>query len=665
MPSFNNLTFTVSLISILFLCACSETEAPDSSPTVTTVQVNVLSVGGANFIGEMTNHGMITDHGFIYGIDSSLRMHGAIVISLKQPIASGRYEHHMNGGLMPNQVYYFKAYIEVNGHKTYGETKSFLSNGSEAPIIENVNPDKGFLGQQIQIKGKNFGTSPLYTKVYFGEQMAHNLSINDSIITVTIPINLTKVNFPLKVSVYEKSDQIPYSLQRPEISSIEPSTGTFRSIISIRGVNFDSIASQNHVLIGGRKAIVVSSTRNEIKFVVPDELNMENSSIQLTSQLQQATANTQFKLITPLINEFPDCTKTNDSFEIKGEYFNPIFHLNEVYFGTAKAEIISGDKDRLTVKVPHGPFPGAKAKLNVKIGDITATHPKEICIDDEWVMISNSVPFFYFRDVGSFVLGDNAYVISISNNFSDRARYLWEYNPDAASWTKSSLPFTPDLSGNCTDNGIKGYAYTADYNNNFWEYDPNSKKWTKKADFPGQKRDFATMFSIGKYVYLGIGHIRNISNITVYHDFYKYDPDLDKWTRIADLVPNLHRSRVKAGVFVINGIAYLSGGANNSGDIEAWKYDPETNIWSRIADLPYPIDYDVQFMLNGKGYVIGNYRDSYIYDPHINIWTKSYSIGNSPRSGAFSFVLNGKAYVGGGDTDYYNKNSYQLFNLMK
>lgn len=653
------------LLSTIFISGCGETEDPNSPPTVATLQVDVISSGGAKFIGEITNHRLITDHGFVYGIDSSLRMQGPRIITLKEPTSSGRYEHHMNGGLMPNQVYYFKAYIEVNGYMSYGETKSFHSNGSASPIIEKVNPEKGYLGQQIQIKGNNFGSSSLYTKVYFGEQMAHHLSINDSIISVTILPNLTSANFQLKVSVYEKSDQVPYSLQRPEISSIDPSTGTFRSIISIQGVNFDSIASQNHVLIGGRKAIVVSSTRNEIKFVVPDELNMENSSIQLTSQLQQATANTQFKLITPLINEFPDCTKANDSFEIKGEYFNPIFHLNEVYFGTAKAEIISGDKDRLTVKVPHGPFPDAKANLNVKIGDITATHAKEICIEDEWVMISNSLPFSFYRSVGAFILTDKAYVISVSKEYTDRSKYLWEYNPDNIFWTKSSLPFSPNHSGNCTDNGMKGYVYTADYKDNFWEYNPASKQWIQRADFPGLKRDVASMFSIGKYVYLGIGHNLEKGDPEIYHDFYRFDPDQNIWMRIADLVTNPHWSRIKAGVFVINDIAYLSGGARNSGDVEAWKYDPRTDKWSRIADLPYPITYSVQFMLNGKGYTSGRYNDSYEYNPNTNTWTESYKIGHSNRPGAFSFVLKGKAYVGGGQTDYFGTGNYQLFKLMK
>lgn len=649
------------LLSTIFISGCGETEDPNSPPTVATLQVDVISSGGANFIGEITNHRLINDHGFVYGIDSSRRMQGAGIISLKEPINSGRYEHHMNVGLMPNQVYYFKAYIEVNGSWSYGETKSFHSNGSAAPIIEKINPEKGFLGQQIQIKGKNFGTSSLYTKVYFGEQMAHHLSINDSIISVTIPPDLKRANFQLKVSVYEKSDQVPYTLQRPEIAAIEPTTGTFRSIISIKGVNFDTIPSQNHVLVGGRKAIVVSSTRNEVKFVVPDELNMENSSVQLTSQLQQATASTQFKLISPLISEIPDCTRTNDSFEIKGEYFNPIFHLNEVYFGTAKAEIISGDKDRLTVKVPHGPFPGAKAYLNVKIGDITATHAKEICIDDEWVMISNSLPFSFYRSIGAFVLTDKAYVIANSKEHTDLGKYLWEYNPDETSWTKYSLPFSPNHSGNCTDNGMKGYVYTADYKDNFWEYNPASKQWIQRADFPGQKRDVASMFSIDKFIYVGIGH----NNQEIYHDFYRFDPDQNKWTRIADLVTDPHWSRIKAGVFVINNIAYLSGGARNSGDVQAWKYDPGADNWNRIADLPYPITYSVHFMLDGKGYISGRYNDSYEYNPNTNTWTESYKIGHSNRPGAFSFVLKGKAYVGGGDTGYFGIGNYQLLKLMK
>ena len=656
---------TCIFLIIIFISGCGETEDPNSPPTVATVKVDVVSSGGANFIGEITNHRLIIDHGFVYGLDSNLRMQGPRVISLKEPTSSGRYEHQINVGLMPNQVYYFKAYIEVNGYISYGETRSFHSNGSAAPIIDGVNPEKGYLGQQIQIKGKNFGSSSLYTKVYFGEQMAHPHSVNDSTISVNIPTNLTRANFQLKVEVYEKSDQMHYSLHSPEILAIEPSSGTFRSIISIKGVNFDTIPSQNHVLIGDLKAIVISSTRNEIKFVIPDELKLENSSIQVTSQLQQATTDTQFKLIAPIISGFPDCTKTDNTFVIKGANFNPIFNLNEVYFGEAKAEILSGDKDILTVKVPHGPFPDAKVNLNIKIGEVTATHAKEICIEDEWVMISNSLPLSFYRGIGAFVLTDKAYVIANSKEYTDIGKYLWEYNPDDTSWTKSSLPFSPNHSGNCTDNGRKGYVYTADYKDNFWEYNPAPKQWVQRAGFPGFKRDAASMFSIGKYVYVGIGHNLEKGDPEIYHDFYRFDPDQNIWSRIADLVTNPHWSRIKAGVFVINDIAYLSGGARNSGDVQAWKYDPIADNWSRIADLPYPITYSVHFMLNGKGFTSGRYNDSYEYNPNTNTWTESHKIGHSNRPGAFSFVVKGKAYVGGGDTDYFGIGNYQLLKLMK
>lgn len=653
---------TLAFLGFVLLIGCGDKEDPNSPPTITTHQVEVLDGGGVFFTGEVTKHHLITDHGFIYGEDSSLRM--LWTIPLNQPLKSGRFSHKLKVGLSPNQVYYFKAYININGHMVYGETKSFLSNGSVPPIIENVYPDKGYLGQTIKISGKNFGTNTIYTSVSFGEHRSHFLTVNDSLILVTIPPNLSMAEFPLTVTTHDKSAQVPYSLHTPEIAALEPNTGTFRSIITIKGDHFDTIPNRNQVLVGEQQAIILSSTRKEIKFIVPDDLSMGTSPLSITSQLQQVTTGVTFQLTAPLITEFPHCTATNNTFEIKGEFFNPIHNLNQVFFGETKADILGGDKNRLLVKVPHGPFPDAKTHIKVQIADIIKQDPKEICIEDAWVMISNSLPFSFYRDLGTFVIADKAYVIAVPKDYTDRSKYLWEYNPDNTVWTKSSLPFTSHHAGNSVGNGIKGYAYTAEYKDNFWEYNPSTKQWIKRADFPGLVRYRTSMFSIGKYVYLGIGDNLEKGNPEIYHDFYRYDPDNNQWTRIADLVTNPYWSRIKAGVFVIDNIAYLSGGSRMSNDIEAWKYDPGNNTWSRIADMPYTIYGNVHFSLNGLGYMSGNYGQSFTYNPHSNIWNQSYPIGHYDRFGAFSFVLKGRAYVGGGDTRTESGN-YTLFKFMK
>jgi len=120
--------------------------------------------------------------------------------------------------------------------------------------------------------------------------------------------------------------------------------------------------------------------------------------------------------------------------------------------------------------------------------------------------------------------------------------------------------------------GNKGYMTLGLGPNNFrsdlWEYDPTQGglrdgepvgEWTRMAELPASGREQGIAFSIGEYGYAGLGGQYGIPTDV---DFWRYDPNDDNWTRLAD-VGDVNGSifrRQDAVSFVIDGTAYVGSG---------------------------------------------------------------------------------------------------------
>jgi hypothetical protein len=658
------------VILLLLLFGCSQEDTVPKVPTIKTLGVVVQEGGGAVFTGEIVRHDNIDEHGFVIAEDTAFRFPYTIFQNLGKPQTSGYYEFNLTTGLKKDQVYFLRAFIKVNNALYYGETLAFHSNGSRAPEIEAIFPEKGYLEQPVFIRGKNFGQINLHTIISIGHYKTYPSSLTDTLISFNLPAELPAEQFVVKLTVFEKSDEVGYSLHTPEVTGFEPVRGTFRDIVTIYGNHFDTVPERNQVFFGEERALVVGSSRKELKVVVPDYLQASESAIKLFSQMQEVTAKEQFSLIAPIISEVPDCVSSATQVEIKGDFFNPVHSQNRVYFGDAEALVIHGDRNRLLVEVPFGPFPQGKASINIDVAGRRATDERGICVEDPWVMISNTLPFSFYRDIGTFSFSDKAYVIAPPRESGSGKKYLWEFNPVTESWKGTELPFEAAHSGTGLSNGHKGYVYTATESMNFWEFDPDTDRWRERASFPGSRRDHATIFSIDNFIYLGIGNHLNTGEPQLYHDFYRFDPDLNQWKRMADVVLDPYSPRYKVGALIFGNAAYLLGGASTTGHNDVWKYEVGSNTWTKTADAPSDINYASYFAIGNKGYVCNGSGElegnCWEYDPSLEGFNSFYPVGHYTRFGGFAFVVNGNAYVGGGTASSYHPNSdYEMYMLNR
>jgi len=127
---------------------------------------------------------------------------------------------------------------------------------------------------------------------------------------------------------------------------------------------------------------------------------------------------------------------------------------------------------------------------------------------------------------------------------------MWSYDLSTKVWAKQS-PF-PQTGGKVHNGsftiGTKLYVVSGtsgtpvDGSENppgeTWCYDTTTDKWSRKADYPGSGAINLSSFAIGNIGYAGMGEERTYNSYegrAGAGDFYKYEPEKDKWTEISHL----------------------------------------------------------------------------------------------------------------------------------
>lgn len=531
------------------------------------------------------------------------------------------------------------------------------------PTIETVDPIIGVIGDTLSLIGNHFDIVNVRNKVFFGNVQSIVIESNRENIKVVVPENIESPTeqIQLNAQLQDVTYDVAFQLAAPKINAVSPLNATFRDEITITGDNFDFKKTRNKVFFGNIEATITYADKNTLKVIVPDDLESSSEPIKVVAQLQEVVYGENFQIKIPEISFIQEDVNVNQDITIQGSYFHPVLDRNIITIENIEVNLSSGSTENLNTKIPLGPFPRRKAIVRLALLDLLVEYEVELNIVDKWVMVSNSLPFNYYRGTGAMLVNGNVYVVA-TPKIRDGEVYIWKFNPPDYTWDKiEKIPFQVGYStvGSATwvSNGDKIYLYNANQNNEFYEFDTVSNQWSSRASFPGKRRDYPTHFSIDGEIYIGLGVDFEPYTSVGYIDFYKYNPLSDAWVQVADVPLGIWGGikRTETGTFVIDGIGYFTGGAFNTGDVDCWSYHPNTDEWIRISDFNDSRRYTSSFELNGFGYVTGgtptggsNRNDCWRYDPTSDNWIQVDDIGHIQRGGHFSFSLNGKAYVGGG-----------------
>ena len=170
----------------------------------------------------------------------------------------------------------------------------------------------------------------------------------------------------------------------------------------------------------------------------------------------------------------------------------------------------------------------------------------------------------------------------VDQNFNTTAT-LWRYDPVSNTYDTNLPSYTIPTYFHATAylNGkiyrIAGAAIGSDFHVEVYTIATNT--WSMAANYPFANHNLMAA-ALGGYVYAGGGNA-SPSNA------WRYDPNTDTWTAIADLPAG--RSSAASGAY--NGRWVLAGGDVNfaiSNSAIAW--DPSTNTWSDLPNMIQPRD---------------------------------------------------------------------------
>ncbi len=237
---------------------------------------------------------------------------------------------------------------------------------------------------------------------------------------------------------------------------------------------------------------------------------------------------------------------------------------------------------------------------------------------DTWIQLQN------FPAVGrgysyGVTVGDKAYMGLGSTSNGLYPNDWWQYDMNNDTWVQLQN-FPGDGRNHPAMVAINNKIYMGCGSNDngnlgdWWEYDISNNSWAQKTNIIGNNRHHPFYFGIGDYVYVGFGHgsvtgpgSNPSSNSYIYNDFYRYNPNSDTWTQLADFPSE---ARVAGTQFAYNGKGYiLSGDGDDHGpltDGEFWEYNPVSDTWNQLASHPgdaiwapgnFVIGCDVYFLL--------------------------------------------------------------------
>lgn len=608
----NTLTYLILLV-ICFFQSCNNYEFPASQyPRIATLPVVDITEEGVTFQGDITDlaKGGIKDHGFVWGSFSDPSTQNEGRLSMGALSSLGQFKANLKSGMVKNRIYYVQAYVATDAYLVYGEPVPFTSQGSTLPVINNVLPAQATWGDTVVINGKYFSSVLEKNTVTFGALASKVLAATDSTIRCIVPNNIATKSIAINVSIvgFKSLPFNGFSLQSPSINNLSPSVATFDDIITITGTNFSREKARNIFKFNEHLAEVIEASKTTLKVKVPRTVRKKVDVISLTVNLQTTSLEGKFSIAAPVISSVSsEKVFIGDELVVTGTNFHPGGE-NIVLFNKILVPA-SSTKTTLTFSVPDGIVMNRLASIEVSVADQSAKIEKATEIQDAWINKGPISPAFTSPVSSDYTVG-----LAINN-----VGYLGI--------------------------GTKGA---------FRKYNPTEQTWSIPAQFPGEERARRIAFSIGKSAYIGGG--LNVETYEQVVDFWKYDSESNRWTRLSDMPAAIQELVVDPDNLDMNDVMEtidLSHGGfgyalQKDGTNDLWMYNPASDSWIKKSTFPNPI--------NGlaTGFVIGNtlIYSSYggtttKFNLNSNTWSTSHGGPevNFERLKYSSFSVGGYGYI--------------------
>lgn len=222
--------------------------------------------------------------------------------------------------------------------------------------VTGINPPSGYVGETLEILGKDFGVSPEQAKVFIGNTSVKIVSYEDTKIVVEVPAQGTRGKVAVEILGNKVVSELVYDvLGNPGVESIEPPYGFIGDQIIFKGHDFGTVTSLVKVRFAGTEedAEVYKCENEQILVVVPDKAVTGPVKLQISGQ-ENINMPEEFTVLAHA--DFDGISPENgyrgSKVVLKGKNFVGGTEGIKVYFDKKPAQIISCTEGEIIAVVP-------------------------------------------------------------------------------------------------------------------------------------------------------------------------------------------------------------------------------------------------------------------------------------------------------------------------
>uniref|UniRef100_A0A0A9ZET0 Kelch-like protein diablo n=1 Tax=Lygus hesperus TaxID=30085 RepID=A0A0A9ZET0_LYGHE len=243
-----------------------------------------------------------------------------------------------------------------------------------------------------------------------------------------------------------------------------------------------------------------------------------------------------------------------------------------------------------------------------------------------------SIPHVEQCNFGTAVLHNDLYVVGGCFNQSLQENihpFGFRYSPRRDSWS-TMAPMQRErcrFSLNVVSDSLYAVGGVSEGDGPVAEcerYDPSTDSWERVCPLPGPSTQHAAA-TLDNYLYVSGGLDRDVVLNTV----KRYDCEQDRW----DIMPPLLTPRADHSMLSLQGRLYICGGwledemTGSRVLVDSIdRYDPNDDRWTRVATVPTPRYHSGIVAYNNKIYFIGGYHSDAMFDTAAAV-TECYDLG--------------------------------------
>jgi len=251
------------------------------------------------------------------------------------------------------------------------------TNVISSPSIASISPSFGGSGTTVNIQGNRFGLVQGTSILSYAGVTINPSSWSDSQISVVMPSNAPPDGvFVVTVNGIPSNSSVPFTISRPVISYISPSSAAVNEQVNITGQYFGERTGASYVTFNSLPADIISWTNAIIVCRVPDMSSTSNSiAVVVWIDANRYSASSNFTLKFPAISSVhPSIDNIGAPITIVGQNFgaNQILVNGSVTVSGFAASVLAWSDNSIQIRIPQGAVSGSNT-INVFVNGRSVT----------------------------------------------------------------------------------------------------------------------------------------------------------------------------------------------------------------------------------------------------------------------------------------------------